>query len=66
MAERPGRDRSGEPFEDNFTENRGVRRPLIEDAQHHFSLDGEQVENVERREETDGTKEEQHSPKEQP
>ena len=33
------RDRSGEPFQDDFTENEGARRPLIEQAQHELQPD---------------------------
>jgi hypothetical protein len=43
MADNLKRDRAGEPFQDSFTENRGVRRPLIDDAQHDLNLEGDQV-----------------------
>jgi hypothetical protein len=43
MTERPGRDRDGEPFQDNFTEDRGPRNPTIEEAQHDLNLEGDQV-----------------------
>jgi len=43
MADKLKRDRSGEPFEDTFTENRGVRRPQIEEAAHNLDLEGDQI-----------------------
>lgn len=50
MADKPGRDRSGEPFEDNFTEDRGVRRPKIEQSQHKLDMEGESVSRDDRKE----------------
>jgi hypothetical protein len=60
MVEERKRDRSGEPFQDAFTENRGVHRDLIEKAQHDLNMEGENVTNDEQRKENDGTEKEQH------
>lgn len=43
MAENLKRDRDGEPFQDTFTENRDVRRGIIEEAQHGLDLEGDQI-----------------------
>lgn len=43
MAENLKRDRDGEPFQDTFTENRDVRRSIIEEQQHKLNLEGDQV-----------------------
>lgn len=59
MADRPGRDRSGEPFQDNFTEDRGVRRPKIEQAQHDLDMEGDQIKGYEEPVKHDGEKKDQ-------
>jgi hypothetical protein len=56
MAENLKRDRAGEPFQDTFTENRGARRPAIEEGQHKLDLEGDQVTGGDNEEETDGSK----------
>ena len=47
------RDRSGELFQNTFTENEGARRPLIEEAQHDLKPDPD-VENDEPRNDDEG------------
>ena len=37
---RKKRDRSGEPFQNTFTENEGAPRKNIEDEQHDLDVDG--------------------------
>ena len=61
MAERSRRDRDGEPFEDDFTDDRGVAPAAIEQAQHLLIFDGEEIQNVEQRKEINGTEKEQHA-----
>lgn len=58
MTENLKRDRDGEPFQDTFTENRGVRRPIIEEAQHDLSLKGDQVTGGDAAKEQDAGKKE--------
>lgn len=43
MTENLKRDRDGEPFQDTFTENRGIRRPVIEEQSHNLDLEGDNV-----------------------
>jgi hypothetical protein len=59
MVERPRRDRDGEPFEDDFTDDRGASPQTIEESQHDLNLDGEQIDNTEPVRESDGNQKEQ-------
>ncbi len=43
MTDKLKRDRSGEPFEDTFTEDRGVHPAQIEEAAHDLNLEGDQI-----------------------
>jgi hypothetical protein len=61
MGERM-RDRRGELFQDSLTENRGFRRPRIEQAGHDLQTNGEEISNEHRPKEHDGTEKEQHEP----
>jgi hypothetical protein len=60
MTEKNRRDRDGEPFEDDFTDDRGSRPAVIEEAQHDLNLVPDQVDESGADEEVRDAKKDDH------